>query len=109
MTIQEIKDRIIDLAAKHKEEEDDEFAFCHENEAEDLILAYLVVNNIKLGDYDLKGLLEYDEEYELDRSDILGDLQLDLMNETPPFEVHEDAKELFDFYNEAFWPGDKII
>jgi hypothetical protein len=37
----------------------------------------------------------------------MGDLQLDLMNETPPFEVHPDAKGLFDYYNEAFWPDDR--
>ena len=107
MTIQEIKDIIIDLAAKHKQEEEDEFAFCHENEAEDLILAYLVANKIKLGDYDLKGLLEYHEEYEENRSDIMGDLQLDLMNEPTPFEVHPEARELFDFYKESFWPDDE--
>ena len=106
MTKEEIKIKITELAAKHKLEEDDESAFGYEMEAEDLILAYLVENNIKLGDYDLKGLLEYDEEYELDRSDILGDLQLDLMNETPPFEVHPDAKELFEFFNVAFWNDD---
>ena len=103
MTIQEIKDKIVGIAAKHKQEEDDEFAFGYEMEAEDLILKYLVENNIKLGDYDLKGLLNYDEEYEENRSDILEELQLDLMKERPPFEVHKDAKELFEFYEKEFW------
>ena len=96
--------KITVLAEKHKQEDDDELAFGLEMEAEDLILAYLVEHKIKVGDYDLKGLLEYDEEYELDRVDILRNLQLDLMKELPPFEVHPDAKRLFEFYNEAFWP-----
>jgi hypothetical protein len=105
MTVQEIKDKIVDLAAKHKQEEDDESAFSYEIDAEDLILAYLVANNISLGSYDLKGLLEYEDVYELeDRRDILGDLQMDLSSDSAPFEVHPDAKDLFNFYEKTFWP-----
>ena len=103
MTIQEIKDKIVEIATKHRKEEDDEFAFGYEMEAEDLILGYLVTNNIQLGDYDLKGLLNYDEEYEENRSDILEVLQFDLLKDPLPFEVHKDAKELFEYYNNAFW------
>jgi hypothetical protein len=104
MTIQEIKNQIEQLALKHHSEQDDELAYLFEMKADELILQYLVSNNITAGNYDLLGLLNNNEEYEDNRTEIIADLQLEVLMDPAPFNVHPDLKELYTFYQATFWP-----
>lgn len=104
MQIQDILLKITDLAVSHRNQEDDEISYIYEIEGYELILGYLIHASIVLGEHDLKGLYESNEAYEENRYDPLTDIQLEVLSENPPFQVHPDALKLYQHHAQAFWP-----
>jgi hypothetical protein len=104
MTKETVKQQIAQLAVKHQESDDDELAALYEMNVYSSILKYMFEHNLKAGDYDIEGLAKNDEKYEEDWFDIVTDLNLDALQENPPFDVHPDVKELFEYFEENFWP-----
>jgi hypothetical protein len=104
MTKETVKQQIAQLATKHRESDDDEMAALYEINVYSSILTYMIENHLKAGDYDIEGLARNDEQYEDDWFDIVTDLNFDVMQDPPPFDVHPDIKELFGYFESAFWP-----
>lgn len=105
MDLEEVKKSITNLASQHLQELESEFAFMYEIEAYELILAYLIENDIKLGEYNLSRLFNREDEYEENYADVMAEIQSEVLSANTPFDIHPDALDLYAFHKKAFWPG----
>ena len=94
---------IEDFANRHRQAQDDELAGLYEMNVYNMILGFMIENGITVGDYNIQKLFNKDEELYEDWFQILCDMHLDILMDPPPFEVHPDLKELFCFFDKAFW------
>lgn len=111
LKIDEIKTLIDKNAARHKQEEDDDFCFMLEIEVSRAIFEYCDFMGLKIEGYDIRKIL--DAEDDMDEGvppegiyEALLNLEIRMTGpDVPnPIQVPEEVKELFEYYEQSFWP-----
>lgn len=104
MTKEQVITSINDLAKQHAAEEDSELAYYFELEAYEIIAQWLIQENIDTGNFALHEILDAASDVYDDRFDYLSDLHLACLSDPSPFPIAPEMKEIFNIYQQAFWP-----